>query len=1017
MKKQFQVWAFLMLSLVTASAQNIKVNGRVTTAGSGAAAVAASVTVKGTRNGTVTNELGVFSLSAPKEATLVFSGIGFTTRELQASELFMEVVLEVKNETLNDVVVVGYGRQKRSNITAAIATVKGEDLIRRPVPNTSMALQGMAPGVTVRQNSGQPGADGGAINIRGIGSINANSSPLIVVDGVEGVSLNDIDPNVIESISVLKDAASAAVYGARATNGVILVKTKRGQKGKSNVSFNSFITLQQPTNMPETLSAVDNMLLNNEAVANTGSTVLPYSQSEIDRYRTTAPNNFTVFNTDWQDLIFQNTGFMQNHNVIVSGGGDKASFLASGTFLDQQGLVLNNSFRKFDLRLNGDVQVAKSLKFITDIFYTKATNKVPAGMAPTQIIQRGITMARNFPGKFEEGKYGDAGQSNSINPIGMAEASNTQVTETPTLSMQFGLRFEPIKNLVFDVTYNNRTSYTQTVRPGRTYDVYTPNTSNATLTYVAPIGDSSITVSNNRMLINQYYASASYDWVIKSSHVFKAQVGFQARDDFFENVSATRFGLQYPDRPYLNLATGNQQPTAGGGAFDRAVAGVFGRLNYSFRNRYLVEFTGRYDGSSHFSQLNNKQWGFFPGVSAGWVVSSEEFFKNVNKINFLKLRASYGSLGNQDIPGGAYPFVASMNSGTAYYFDNELTRGFSLNNIQNVSLGWETSNQVNIGFDLGLFNNKLSVTADYYEKRVNDMIINIPNPGYVGFANTVSSIPTNAGSMINKGWEFSTTWRDNIGKLKYSITGNLHDVTNRVTSTAGQRINTAAGLIAQEGFPVNSYLLYRTNGLYQEGDDFFSPFNPTRITGAGDIKYVDINKDGFINADDRELMGNNFPRYEWSTDLTLSYGSFDLNTFFYGVAKRDNLISGVGVEPFNAGNWIASGLSTALDRWTPQNTNAQYPRLYSGGNGNFVGSDFWLRNGAFWRIKHITLGYNLHKNLLKKMKLEQFRIYGSVVNAFTKSNYEPGFDPEVSNTNGAFYPIMRTFTAGFNIRF
>lgn len=1019
MKKQMLLWAFLMLLGISVMAQNVKVSGRVSTADNGSPAIGTSVTVKGTKVGTVTNDLGLFTLSVPKDATLVFSGVGFAPREMAVPpEGFMEVILDLQNASLNEVVVVGYGKQRRSNVTAAIATVKGEELIRRPSPNASMTLQGMAPGVTVQQNSGQPGGDGGNINIRGIGSINASSAPLVVVDGVEGVSLNDIDPNVIESISILKDAASTAVYGARATNGVILVKTKRGQKGKSNVSFNSFATLQQPTNMPKTLSAIDNMLLNNEAVANTGSTVLPYSQEIINLYRNTAPNNFTVFDTDWQDLIFQNTGLLQNHNIIVSGGGEKASFLASGTFLDQQGLILNNSFRKFDLRLNGDVQVTKSLKFISDIFYTRATNNVPAGMAPTQIIQRGITMARNFPGKFEEGKYGDAGQSNSINPIGMAEASNMQTTETPTLSLQFGLRFEPVKNLVFDVSYNNRTSYTQSVRPGRTYDVYTPNTSNGTLTYVAPIGDSSIGVTNNRTEINQYYASVSYDWVIKRDHVFKAQGGFQARDDFFSSVSATRFGLQYPDRPYLNLATGQQQPTVGGGANENAVAGFFGRLNYAYKNTYLLELTGRYDGSSRFSQAFDKQWGFFPGASAGWVISNEEFFRNVKAVNFLKFRASYGSLGNQQVPGGPYPFAALMNSGTAYYFDNELTRGFSLNNVQNVSLGWETSTQMNFGFDLGVLNNKLTVTADYYEKRVNDMIINIRNPSYVGFANTVASVPTNAGSMINKGWEFSTTWRDKIGsKFRYSITANLHDVTNMVTNTRGQRIVTGSGLIAEEGFPINSYLLFRTDGLYQVGDDFFSPFNPTRITEAGDIKYIDLNKDGFINGDDRELMGNNFPRYEWSTDLTFAYGSFDLNTFLYGVGKRDNLISGVGVEPFNAGNWIASGLTTALGRWTPDNPNASYPRLYSGGNGNYVGSDFWLRNGAFWRIKHITLGYNLNKKWLQKMKLEQFRVYGSVVNAFTKSNYEPGFDPEVSNTNGAFYPIMRTFTAGFNIRF
>ncbi|MCU0388954.1 MAG: TonB-dependent receptor, partial [Chitinophagaceae bacterium] len=418
-----------------------------------------------------------------------------------------------------------------------------------------------------------------------------------------------------------------------------------------------------------------------------------------------------------------------------------------------------------------------------------------------------------------------------------------------------------------------------------------------------------------------------------------------------------------------------------------------------------------------FSQAFDNQWGFFPGASAGWVISKEDFFDNVKFIDYAKVRASYGELGNQEI-GANYPFASTLDAGTAYYFNNLLTRGFSLNNVQNVSLGWESSTQLNFGLDLALLKNKLSVTFDYYEKKVNDMIINVPNPLYVGFASNVSTIPTNAGSMINKGWEFSATYRNTIGKkFKYSITGNLSDVVNEVTDTRGQDIVTSAGLIAREGHPINSYNLYRTDGLYQVGDDFNAPFNGTRITGAGDIKYLDLNKDGFINADDRELLGNNFPRYEWSTDIMLTYGSFDLSTFIYGVGRRDNYISGVGVEPFNAGNWIASGLTTALDRWTPENPGARYPRLYSGGNGNYVGSDFWLRNGAFWRIKHITLAYNLAKPMLDKLKIEQLRIYGSIVNAFTQSNYEPGFDPEISNTNGAFYPIMRTFTAGINLRF
>ena len=997
-------------------AQQMKVTGKVTDAKTGNPVEAATVLVKGTKRSTLASATGDFAINVNEGQTLVISSAGFATQEIIASTSTLNILLIEAAKDLQDVVVVGYGSQKRANLTSAVSVLKGEQLLKRPVASTSMALQGFAPGVTVRQGSGQPGGDGGQINIRGIGSINNSSAPLIIVDGVEGVSLNDIDPNIIDNISILKDAASTAVYGVRATNGVILIKTKRGQAGKTSLAYNGFVSIQDPTNMPETLSAVDNMILNNEYIANTGSTILPYSQTTIDLYRNTAPNNFTVFNTDWKDLIFQNTGLMQNHNLIMSGGSDKASFLASGTYLNQQGLVLNNSFTKYDLRINGDVNLTKKIKFTSDIFYTKATNKVPAGMSPTQIIQRGITMARNFPGKFEEGKYGDAGQSNSINPIAMAEASNTQTTETPTLSMRFGLRAEIIKNLILEVAYNNRTSYTQSVRPGRTYDVYTPNPLTGKLNYSAAIGDSSINYSNNRFNSNQYFASASYNFVVASKHNVKVQGGFQAVDNYIENISATRFGLQYPDRPYLNLATSPLQPQVGGGASQSAVAGYFARVNYDYDGKYLLELTGRYDGTSRFSQLFDKQNGFFPGVSAGWIISKEGFFRNVKAINFAKIRGSYGELGNQEV-GSNYPFTSTLDPGTAYYFNNLLSRGFSLNNVQNVSLSWEKSKQMNVGMDLILLNNKLNITFDYYEKRVTDMVIDVPSPLYVGFVSNVSSIPTNAGSMINKGWEFSANYKDKIGKFTYSITTNLSDVTNKVLDTKGQDIVTSAGLIARGGFPINSYNLYTTNGLYQTGDNFSSPSNGTRTTGAGDIKYVDLNKDGVINANDRMLMGNNFPRYEYSTDINLSYADFDLSVFIYGVGKRDNYISGVGVEPFNAGNWIASGLSPILDRWTPTNPGAKYPRLYSGGNGNYIASNYWLKNGAFLRVKHITLGYNLPKKLMNKASLQQCRFYLSVVNPLTISNYEPGFDPEISNTSGAFYPIMRTITGGVNIRF
>lgn len=1011
MKKRM-LWLLMILgSVLTSVAQDVQITGRVTTS-AGAPAEGTSVTVKGTSRGTATKRDGTYAISGKIGETLVFSGIGYNTKEVLVESATTNVVLELSAGNLGELVVIGYATQKRSNITSAVSTVKGEDLIKRPLASTSMALQGFAPGVVIQQGSGQPGVDGGTINIRGIGSITNTSGPLIVVDGVEGASLNDIDPNIIESISILKDAASTAVYGVRGTNGVILIKTKRGQAGKTSIGYNGFVGQQTPTNFPRLLSNIDHMILENEYSTNAGGPII-HSQAKIDAYRNNRADNLNLFDTDWRDLIFQNSGIMQNHNVVVNGGSDKASFLVSGTYLNQQGLVVNNSFKKYDLRMNGDINITKKIKFSSDLFYTKSTNEQPGGMAPTEIIQRGISMARIFPGKFGPEQFGDAGQSNRVNPVGAAESSGFNVAETPTLSLRFALSAEVFKNFFIDAAYNSRSSYTQAYVARGTYDVFNPNPTTGDYFFAQSIGDSAITYTNNRNINNQYNISANYSFDIKDDHEFKLLGGFQGLDNTLTTVTAGRQGLPDPSRPYLNFGSPSIQ-TSGGAASDFSLAGFYGRLNYAYRQKYLLEMTARYDGSSRFSQALGNQWGFFPGVSAGWIISKEKFMDALEFVDYAKLRVSYGETGNQEV-GSNYPFIASVNAGTAYYFNNVLTGGASLGNIPNEAISWETSKQRNIGIDLVVLKNKLSVTFDVYQKRVEDNLIDFPVSLAQGYTNS-STIPRNAASFINNGWEFSTTYRNKIGKLNYSITGNLSDVKTKTLDTRGRDI-VDGNRVTRQDFPLFSYFLFLTDGLYQEDDDFSTPTNSTRTTGPGDIKYVDVNRDGAITAEDRVLLGNNFPRFDYSLNLNADYKGFDLNVFLFGVGKRDNYISGVAVQPFNAGNWFSSGLVSALDRWTPTNTNAQYPRLFNGGNGNYISSDFWLRNGAFMRIKHITLGYTLNKAISDKMGIKQLRFYVNTVNPFTFSDYEPGFDPEISNTNGAFYPIMRTTTVGVNLRF
>lgn len=1011
MRKIALLLLVILIAVIPVLAQNQRITGRVLNAG-GQPVEGATVQVKGSSAAVSTNARGEFTLNAAQGATLVVSSVGFNRIEVAVTSDNISVNLTEANQTLTDVVVVGYGSQRRTNLTSAVATVRGEDMIRRPVSQASMALQGFAPGLVVQQRSGQPGADGGVLNIRGISSINLSSAPLVVVDGVEGVSLNDVDPNIIETVSVLKDAAATAVYGVRGTNGVIVVKTKRGQNGKTSISYNGFLSKQTPTNFPELLSSVDHLLLQNESFTN-ANLPAPNPQSLIDRYRAGDIDNLTTFDTDWKDMIFSNSGLMQNHNVVVSAGSEKVNFLASGTMLEQQGLIANNSFRKYDLRINGDVKVNKVLSFNSDIFYTNARNHQPASLSPSEIIQRGISMARLFPGKFPTGQYGDAGQSNRINPIAAAEASGFNRANTPTLSLRFGVRIEPIRNLVLEGSFNNRTANSEAYDAKTAYAVYNPNPLTGNYTFAQMIGDSLLSYSMNRSRNNQYYASGTYSYDLDSKHSFKLQGGFQSVDNRTTNLTASRAGLVDPSRPYLNLATIATSDRVSGGASEFAIAGFFARLNYSFDQKYLVEISGRRDGTSRFFRNRDKQWGNFYAASAGWIFSREDFMQDVSFLNFGKLRASYGKLGNQEI-GNNYPFVATLNPGTAYYFNNIVTQGSSLNTLPNEFLSWENSYQSGIGLDLGLFRNKLNLTFDYYQKKIEDMLFNYQIPNVLGFAG--ASTLLNGASMVNKGFEFSATYRNSIGKFNYSVTGNLSDVRNKVLDTRGSDI--VEGItVSRVGFPVQSYFLYRTNGLYQVGDNFNSPRNTGRVTGAGDIKYVDVSGNDTIDLKDRVLMGNNFPRYDYSLNLNADFKGFDFNLFLFGVGKRDNYVSGLAVQPFAPGNWVSSGLTSALDRWTSSKTDAKYPRLFNGGNGNYVASDFWLRNGAFMRIKHITLGYTLPKNLMTKVGIQQLRFYVNVVNPFTVSNYEPGFDPELQNTSGFFYPIMKTYTAGVNLRF
>jgi TonB-linked SusC/RagA family outer membrane protein len=1011
MKKKIYLLLVLFASLICGvKAQNIKVAGTVTDEATGKPIESVSVVVKGkTKGGTTTDANGNFSLSVSSGASLVISSVGYANQEVTASDI-VSVTLKKADNNLADVVVVGYGTQKKANLTGSIVTIKNEDLIKRQVASTSNLLQGLAPGVAVQQQSGKPGGDGASIRIRGTGSIGAGTSPLILVDNVE-MSIDAIDPNVIDNITVLKDAASTAIFGVRATNGVVLITTKRAKKG-TIVSYNAFFTQQRATNLPVKLSPVEHMELLNEARVNSAK-AKAYTDAEILLYKNNTPDNFRFFNTDWMSDVLSNSGLMQNHNLSLSTSSDKIGFFASGTYLTQQGLTANTYFKKYDFRINTDIKVNDKVTVKGDIVYNKSEVNDPPATSEF-IIRQAIGISAIGAGKFGEGKYGTADQSVLRNPLGLAEESGFNNSNTPSLILKGTILYKPIKQLEFEGFVANNTFNINRKIFNKQYDIYEPNYLTNTLPLKSKTGSTGISESYNNGKRNNYLVQGTFS-TNYLKHKFKILTGFQAEEFRSTSVSASRDSLINND-PYLNNATALVRG-ASGGVSEGNLASVFGRFNYSFADKYLLEINGRYDATSRFNQARNLQKGFFPSFSVGWILSEENFFENVKStINFLKFRGSFGNLGNQNV-GGFYPFASTFQPGQNYYFGGVTNAGYAVNTASNPNISWETSSQSNLGIDMGLLKNKLTITADFFKKKLGDMIIPVPIPILAGQNPPL----VNAGSMENKGWELGLTYKNKFKDFKYEITANLSDVKNKITDLFNQELINGL-FISKVGSPYNSYYGLLSDGLFQSDAEVAAAPVHSATTKAGDIKYKDISgpsgkPDGKIDNFDRTILGDNFPRYEYSFNINTSWKGFDLNLFFQGVGKRQTYLSGTGAWAFSSADFIATAYKVHLDRWTPTNPGASYPRLTDGTGINFNNSDYWMKDGKYLRLKNLAIGYSLPTNTFKKLKVQQIRFYVSGQNLVTWDNYPDGFDVEKNEQNGEFYPIMRTTTVGVNIRF
>ncbi|NDV81683.1 TonB-dependent receptor [Bacteroides sp. 51] len=1004
------LFSIFLLSSVCLYAQNFTLRGVVSDDSDVLPGV--SISVEGTTQGTITDVDGKFSISVKKGDKLVFSYVGYRKEIITVTnQNVLDVQLKTDAVLLDEAVVVGYGVQKKATLTGAVSSVNSETIAKRNVASLSTALQGAMPGVTIQQTSGQPGADGSEIRVRGIGSINSNSDPLVLVDGIE-MDINQVDANTVESISVLKDAASASIYGSRAANGVILITTKRGKEGKVATSYSGYLTLQKPTNMPEPVAAWQYLQAELNSWDNAGLNITDTQRQQqlkmIEEQRKYGPDNWDRYDTNWKKETIEDYALMNSHNVTISGGNENIKFFGSGSYLYQDGLIKNDNFDRTNLRLNVDAKVLPWARVGIESNMRQSNQLNPGMSTPKSIINTALYMLPTISAAKElDGNWGYG--KNGLNPTAIAEDSGEKKVRISEALVNGTLTLTPLKGMEIIGQYSRRQVST------RTRTLTTPYTTSlkGQVMGVYPSQDG-LTEKWEETIRNYYRAQASYERTF-GDHYAKLLGGFQAEDSEYNGFYGAKKDFEL-DRYYLDNGDGSTA-TSGGSANAWSMMSWYARLNYNYKQRYLLELNGRYDGSSRFTKDN--RWGFFPSASAGWVLSEESFMSGTRSmIDMLKLRTSYGLLGNQNI--GNYPYTAVVSTGYGYYLgdDKGLVPGVAQTALSNSDITWEKSKQFDVGIDLVMWNGLLGLTADYYIKDVYDMLMKFPLPYYAGMQPAYS----NAGDMTNKGWEISISHRNKIKDFSYSATFTINDNRNKITNLNGQNSQDKKQV---EGYPNNGIWGYLTDGYFTDWDDVA---NSPQLSGSssrpGYIKYKKVHTgEGvdpmLIDSRDQVYLGDPFPHYEYGLTLNADWKGFDLTVFFQGVGKRSTFMNGVGLKPFANG---ANLFKHQLDSWTEDNPNAAYPILVPEANAanNYVQSDKWVRDASYCRLKNVVLGYTLPKHITKKMQIGSLRVYVSGQNLFTISDFYKGYDPEVKyggNVGGEFYPIMQTFTFGLDLKF
>ena len=955
-----------------------------------------NVIVKGTTIGTTTDSDGLYKLSIKdgSKPTLVFSFIGYKIKDIEvAGQTVIDISMEPDVSQLGEVVVVGYGTQEKVNLTGSVASIGAEELASRPITNISTALQGKLAGVTVVQQSGQPGRDGGIIRIRGLGTMN-DAAPMVVVDGIVS-SMEDLNPNDIESISVLKDASAGAIYGSRAANGVILVTTKKGKAGPPKISYNGYAGQQALTNMPEYINSYEYAKLLNEGLINEGASPR-YSDEEIEKFRTGSdPENYP--NTDWMSLLYRGSGFQQAHDINVSGGSETSRYFVSLGYLDQKGLVKKVNSDRYNIRFNLDSKVSKRLSIGLTSSFSKQHIEEPTAAAASSlgsIIIHAHRIPPTFLNKYPDGTYTHYIEGSPIAWVEEGGLREDNVYHGLTnvfaeLSITDGLKLRG--SLGADLNFLDRTKHVKDITYGDGF-------------YQGPNSVEDF-ISRGLRTIPQVILTYQKDF---KNHSLSGLLG--ASRESFRNDNNTAFRKDFPSNDLSELNAGALIGMSNSGSsYETRLESYFGRLNYGFKDKYLLELSIRQDGSSKFAE--NKRWGLFPSFSAGWRISEERFFKAISFINDLKMRVSYGSVGNNATLD--YQFMNRIALGQNYPFGGIISSGAAQVSPSSPNLQWERSTTLDAGLDFSFLNGKFTFTGDYYNRYTDNILIGIP-------VSSIYGLPTptvNGGAMRNKGFEFQLGYSDNVGALSYNTSFNIAFNKSKTEKFPNPSIGTR---IYAEGHQWGAFYGYEYIGLYQTDEQVdTAPKVPGAPVKKGDLMFRDQNPDGKIDAADRIELGSDLPGVPFGLNLGLKYRNVDLSIFCQGAANVHQLLANNIRFPFINGY---KAQKADLDRWTPGTPNAKNPITHVSQSYNYnTNSSFMTVNSSYVRLKNLQFGYTFNKLSQRSIPIERVRIYLSGQNIFTlmmKSDTEDrGFDPESTTSANFGYPNVKVFTAGLNVNF